>query len=210
MIKDKLICIDLDNTIISTPESLVNLHNKLNPNNKYTYTNNIDWKFRPMIKTGEELSELFKLFDYKDFYGDTLVVFSNATEVINRLAENNKVIICSKHNMSRRELTKAWINKVMPKVELVFVDNFDDKGKLFDNCYAVIDDRVDALNSFNYNTFKICFGNFQWNQDWNYTRCCGWKDVMLSLNTIYYFECQYPLFSNTNKTTSKNNVENVK
>ena len=67
MIKDKIICIDLDNTLINTPLSLVKLHNKVNPNNEYTYTNNIDWKFRPMINTKEELKELFKLFDHKDF-----------------------------------------------------------------------------------------------------------------------------------------------
>lgn len=199
MIKDKIICIDLDNTLINTPLSLVKLHNKLNPNNQYIYTNNIDWKFRPIINSDEELSELFELFDNKDFYGDTLVVYPDAIEVINRLSEDNKVYIVSKHMESRKPLTKAWISKVMPKVEIVFVDNFEDKGKLFENCYAVVDDRVDSLYSFRNNVIKICFGNFQWNQDWNGMRCMSWKDVMLSLNTIYYFKYIYP----NNKVTFK-------
>lgn len=191
IIRDKIICIDLDNTIINTPESLVNLHNKIKPNNKLTLPNNINWDFSPMINTKEELSELFKLFDNEDFYGDTLVVYSGAIEVINRLAEDNKVYIVSKHMESRKPLTTAWVNKVMPKVELVFVDNFEDKGKLFENCYAVVDDKIECLDSFNNNVYKICFGNFQWNQYWNGMRRMSWKDVINTLECIYYFRYVY-------------------
>ena len=191
IIKDKIICIDLDNTIISTPESLVNLHNKINPNNKLTLPNNINWDFSPMINTKEELSELFKLFDNEDFYGDTLVVYSGAIEVINRLAEDNKVYIVSKHMESRKPLTTAWVNKVMPKVEIIFVDDFEDKGKLFDDCYAVVDDKIECLDSFNNNVYKICFGNFQWNQYWNGMRRMSWKDVINTLECIYYFRYVY-------------------
>lgn len=199
MIKNKILVFDLDNTILNTSKSIIQLWNKLNPNNQYIYTNNIDWKFRPIINSDEELSELFELFDNKDFYGDTLVVYPDAIEVINRLSEDNKVYIVSKHMELRKPLTTAWVNKVMPKVEIVFVDNFEDKGKLFENCYAVVDDRVDSLYSFRNNVIKICFGNFKWNQYWNGMRCMSWKDVMLSLNTIYYFKYIYP----NNKVTFK-------
>src|SRR5574344_1177935 len=187
MIKDKIICIDLDNTIISTPESLVNLYNKLNPNNKYILHKEIDWKFKPMIKTEEELAELFKLFDHKDFYGDTLVVFPNAIEVINRLAEDNIIFICSKHCDSRKPLTTAWINKVMPKVELIFVDNFADKGKLLKNCDIVIDDRIDSLDSFSDNCFKLLFGTYQWNRGSNYFEVENWNQIEQVINNMFFY-----------------------
>jgi 5'(3')-deoxyribonucleotidase len=204
MIKDKQIVLDLDNTIINTPKTIINLHNKLNPNKQYNYTNDIqiDWKFRPVIKSDEELSDLFKLFDHEDFYKD-VVVFPNAIEVINRLSENNEVVICSKHMDSRKPLTKAWINKVMPKASVVFVDSFADKGSLFTNCDVAIDDRIDCLNSFNDNVYKICFGKFKWNQEWNGIRCNSWSDIMLSLNTMYYFKHLYPQFSDIDKMTFK-------
>src|SRR5574344_2504244 len=143
MIKDKVIVLDFDSCIIDTSKSIIQLHNKLNPDKYIEYNPNHDWNFSPIINTKEELTELFKLFDNKDFYGDTLVVFPNAIEVINRLAEDNIIFICSKHCDSRKPLTTAWINKVMPKVELIFVDNFADKGKLLKNCDIVIDDRID-------------------------------------------------------------------
>ena len=192
MIKDKVIVLDFDSCIIDTSKSIIQLHNKLNPDKYIEYNPNHDWNFSPMINTKEELTELFKLFDHKDFYGDTLVVFPNAIEVINRLAEDNKVYIVSKHMESRKPLTTKWVNKVMPKVEVAFVDNFEDKGKLFDNAFCIIDDRIDCLNSFNSNVHKICFSNFQWNQDWNYTRCCSWSNIMFSLDIMYYFDYIYP------------------
>ena len=182
MIKDKLIVIDLDNTIVSTIESIVNLNNKLNPNNYIEFNEQHDWKLYPMVKTGKELSNLFKLFDHKDFYKD-VIVFPNAIEIINELAENNRVVICSKHSPSRIPITTKWINKVMPKVEIRFVDNFEDKGKLFDNCDYIIDDRVDVLDSFSHGTVRILYGLYQWNKDCGiYYRCMNWNEVK------YYIE----------------------
>jgi 5'(3')-deoxyribonucleotidase len=164
MIKDKTIIIDLDSTILDTSFTIVNLYNKLNPDNQLSYTHNHSWGFEPIIKTKEELSNLFKLFDHEDFYKD-VIVFPNAIKIINELAENNSVVICSKHSPSRIPITTKWINKVMPKVEIRFVDNFEDKGKLFDKVNYIIDDRVDTLDSFSEETTCILFGFYDWNKD---------------------------------------------
>ena len=177
MINNKTIICDLDSTIVNSSLTIVNLYNKLNPNNQLSYTPNHSWGFEPIIKTKEELSNLFKLFDHEDFYKD-VIVFPNAIEIINELAENNKVYICSKHCESRKRLSREWINKVMPKVEIVFVDNFEDKGKLFDKVDYVIDDRVDTLDSFSEETTCILFGFYDWNKDYDdYHRCMNWNDV---------------------------------
>ena len=204
MIKDKILIFDLDNTIISTPESLVNLHNKLKPNNQLILPKQIDWKFSPMIKSDEELSELFKLFDHKDFYGDTLAVFPNAIEVINKLAENNRVIICSKHMESRKPLSEEWISKVMPKVKVVFVDDFEDKGSLFPDCDVVVDDRVDCLDNFNNDCFKLLYGTYQWNRDSNYFEVENWCQIEQVINNMFFYNKLNKLvdeFINTNNET---------
>ena len=70
MIKDKLIVLDFDSCIIDTSKSIINLHNKLNPDKYIEYTPQHDWNFYPMINTKEDLKELFKLFDDKDSYRD--------------------------------------------------------------------------------------------------------------------------------------------
>jgi hypothetical protein len=43
------IMVDLDSTLINTSKSIINLHNKLNPDNKITYQENHDWYFSPMV-----------------------------------------------------------------------------------------------------------------------------------------------------------------
>ena len=188
MIKDKTIIIDLDSTILDTSSTIVNLYNKLNPNNQLTYTPNHSWGFRPIINTDKELSNLFKLFDHEDFYKD-VKVFPNAIEIINELAENNRVYIVSKHMESRKRLSREWINKVMPKVEIRFVDNFEDKGKLFDNCDYCIDDRIDTLDSFSEETTCILFGFYDWNKDCDdYHRCMNWNDIKNYIECIERFD----------------------
>ena len=177
MIKDKTFCIDLDSTIVDSSATIVNLYNKLNPDNQLTYTPNHSWGFVPIVNTKEELSELFKLFDHKEFYKD-VVVFPNAIEIINKLAEYNNVIIVSKHMETRIPITTKWINKVMPKVEIRFVDNFEDKGKLFDKVDYCIDDKWESFENFSDDTTCILFNEYQWNKDCtDYYRCMNWNEV---------------------------------
>ena len=177
MIKNKTIICDLDSTIVNSSLTIVNLYNKLNPNNQLSYTPNHSWGFEPIIKTKEELSNLFKLFDHEDFYKD-VIVFPNAIEIINELAENNSVYIVSKHSPSRKPITTKWINEVMPKVEIRFVDNFEDKGKLFDKVDYCIDDKWESFENFSDDTTCILYGMYDWNKDCTkYRMCMNWDSV---------------------------------
>ena len=89
--KAVIIMVDLDSTIIDTSQTIINLYNKYNPNNKIKYTENHNWSFEPMIRTKEELSELFKLFDSEHFY-DEVIFKENALEVVHDLCEKYSVI----------------------------------------------------------------------------------------------------------------------
>lgn len=176
------ILIDLDSTIINTSKMIINLHNKLNPNNKIEYIKDCGWKFEPMIKTDEELSELFKLFDHKDFYNDVIYT-KNAKEVIDKIAKEYEVVICSKHNDSRKPITKKFIDKEFHNCKLVFVDNFEDKAKI--DCDFIIDDKIECLNGFNNkDTIRICFGKYQWNKEYNGIRYCDWKEIYNCIESI--------------------------
>ena len=177
-----VIFIDFDSTIIDTSQSIINLHNKLN-NIKIIYTANHDWNWFPMIKTKEELSELFKLFDNKDFYGETLRVFPNSVEIINELSKKYRVIIVSKHEKSRRGISREWIYNTFPNVELVFLDSFDKscvpKNIFADRCLCFIDDKSEALGSVKgLVDYRICYGNYSWNNtNWDGLRVINWKEV---------------------------------
>ena len=69
--KDRLkIYVDFDSVLCCTSLTIVNTWNELNPNNKIEYTKEHDWNFYPMVKDREQLKELFKMFDRKEFYSD--------------------------------------------------------------------------------------------------------------------------------------------
>ena len=176
----KSIVFDLDATIINTSKSIINLHNKLNPNNQIEYIEEHDWNFSPMV-TKEQLPELFKLFDHEDFYGETLEVFPNAIQVINKLSMQNKVMICSKHQMSRRGITSKWIYETFPTVELIFTDSFD-KSCVGETDIAV-DDKPEALNSIN-SKYKILYGLYDWNKSYKGLRITNWLNLERIINKI--------------------------
>lgn len=156
----KIIAIDLDNTIINTSLTITTLWNKLNPNRKLTYREDIEWDFSNVLNNKVQLNELFKLFDHKDFYKD-VITYDNAIEVINRLSKDYEVIIATKHMDSRKLLTTEWVNKTFPNVDLISTDTFD-KSEIYNKSWMILDDRIDALESCtNKYTYKICFGNYK-------------------------------------------------
>jgi 5'(3')-deoxyribonucleotidase len=176
----EVIFLDLDSTIIDTSLSIINLHNKIN-DNKIIYNLNHDWNWYPMIKTKEELGELFKLFYHKDFYGETLRVFPNAVEIINELSKRYRVIIVSKHDKIRRSITRKWIYKTFPNVELVFLDSFDKscvaKNVFRDKCLCFLDDKPEALISMKgLVQYIVAYNTYKWNESWDGLRINNWLE----------------------------------
>lgn len=183
----KIAC-DLDNVILDTPTTIINLHNELNKNNKIKYNTNMNlgWKFEPVIKTDEELADLFKLFDNPKFY-DNAITYKNSIKVINELSMQNKVCIISKHMESRKLLTSKWIYETFPTVELIFVDNFEDKGRILKEFGAdiIVDDRIDALESCkDIVPYRVCYGNYEWNSFYNGLRASDWSELYKMIKNI--------------------------
>lgn len=177
----KTYVIDLDSTIIDTSKSIINLHNKLNPNNKIEFIREHDWNFAPMV-TKEELPELFKLFDHEDFYDNsTLVVFENAIEIINELSMQNKVIICSKHDSIRRSITSKWIYENLPTINLVFTDTFDKSvvGKV----NIALDDKIEALSSIKAD-HRVLYGTYDWNKNESGLRVNSWLEFKQFIDNL--------------------------
>lgn len=177
-----VLMIDLDSTIINTSKSIINLHNKLYKNKQIKYQDNHDWSLYPMIKTKEELSELFKLFDHEDFYkNDTLVVYENAIQIINELSMQNTVIICSKHDKSRIKITEKWIYETFPTVDLIFTDSFN--KSIVGKVDIAIDDKPEALESIEAD-YKILYGMYDWNKNSDYLRANNWLEFKRFIDNL--------------------------
>ena len=174
------IIIDLDSTIISTGKTIIKVWNKLNPNRQLNNKTEPLWDFSNVLKdTDIQLKELFTMFDRQEFY-DNVIVFDSAINIINKLAETNEVIICSKHNESRKQLTTKWINDNLNNVKIIYVDKFEDKKNI--ECDVIIDDKIDCLNGKA--KLSICYGLYDWNENWNKIRCYNWKQVEQCIDFI--------------------------
>ena len=174
------IIIDLDSTIISTGKTIIKVWNKLNPNKQLNNKIEPMWDFSNILKdTNIKLKELFTMFDRQEFY-DNVIVFDSAINIINKLAESNEVIICSKHNESRKPLTTKWINENFKNVKIMYVNNFEDKKNI--ECDVIIDDKIDCLNGKA--KLSICYGLYDWNENWNKVRCYNWKQVEQCIDFI--------------------------
>ena len=164
---------DLDSTIISTGKTIIKVWNKLNPNKQLNNKIEPMWDFSNILKdTNIKLKELFTMFDRQEFY-DNVIVFDSAINIINKLAETNEVIICSKHNESRKPLTTKWINENFKNVKIMYVDNFRDK--LLIPCDIRVDDKIECLQDNK--SFNVCYGDYDWNKDYNGMRCLNWEQV---------------------------------
>lgn len=167
------IVLDLDNTILDTPYTIVELWNKLNPNRKLKYVEDIEWDFSNILKgTDVTLKELFTLFDDEGFY-DNAVVFDDAIDVINEISQRHEIIICSKHDEIRKDITTKWINKTFPNVKIMFVDNFENKKDL--ECDLIIDDKIESLGGKA--KLSVCFGDYKWNKEWQKVRATKWCQI---------------------------------
>ena len=176
----QILVVDWDSTVIDTSKTIINLHNKLSEN-KIEYIKDHDWKFKPMINSEEELKELFKLFDNEHFYdSDVLVPIKDAIKTIKELSEYYKIVICSKHMISRRKLTRKYIKETFKgyDVSVKFVNSFNEKSKLFKHkrVLAVIDDKEECFKGFGKETLRVLFGNYQWNKEYNKECSCKISD----------------------------------
>ena len=171
------ILIDLDQTILQTSKTLIANWNKLNPNNKLVYKEPVEWDFTNILSgTNITLKQLCSTFDYKYFYEEA-VLFDNCLEVINKWIEKGyEVIILTKHDISRRHITKEFIDKLFDnKVKIEFVDSFEIKNTY--RADVIIDDKIESLINSKCKT-RIEFGDNVWSKDVEgIIRCYNWKQV---------------------------------
>ena len=175
------ILIDLDNTIINTPEIIINLWNKYNPERKLKYKDDIKWDFSNVLdNTDVSLKELFTMFDKEEFY-DNVKWMDESKRVINSLSEEHEIIIVTKHNENRKHITDKFIKENFPKCKLIFVNSFEEKCSI--PADIIIDDKLESLQGVQ--KYKICYGLYDWNKNWSGLWLYRWynaKDIIDRLN----------------------------
>lgn len=182
MNKQKLLFVDFDGTIINTIQSFCSVYNEL-------YCNH------PNFKTAEaDLVNVYNLSDQCPLVTNVLEIFThplffkfaelinpNTYEVLERLNNKYKLIVCSigvPKNLSYKAL---WLEKKLPFIkDYVLINNSTchmDKGIVNMQNSLFIDDIPSNLISSNAER-KILFGKkYSWNNDWNGEWCKDWSTV---------------------------------
>ena len=166
----KIIYLDFDNTIVNTSKAICSLYNEdflYYKNFKYVDWREIkSWGFTECTCTTKEYintyfnpPRFFKIIDFMPY----------AEEVISLLQQKYKIKIVSMGNKPNLKLKQKWIKcNLHDDIEFIGIDfnECEDKRNIDMSDEIFVDDNVKMLQSSNAHT-KICFGDNEWNNDWN-------------------------------------------
>jgi 5'(3')-deoxyribonucleotidase len=184
------IIVDFDSTIVKTHEAVLALYREIT-GDMSTEVNDkaVEWNMGGICPewTKEEVEEVFvnpRLFEL-------LEPIKDAVEVLQRLHDNGHYIeICSMHRKEGIPFKEAYIKKHLPMVDKITILPFEstNKGKKFDKSSVVgdiiVDDRIDALESSKCK-YKICYGVYNWNKEWQGMRVDTWEDLYAGIDSIH-------------------------
>lgn len=191
--------IDFDSTICNTTLKLYDLYCSLyNKEPKPIDINNVEWSLTNIIDdlTKEEINELFKnpnLYNYIEKY-----IFPNCKESLIELQKYFNIKIVSIHAQEVAEIKKQKIHEAfpfIPKEDIIIIPHVEgemkfDKSQYITKDSAVVDDRVDVLESCEADVC-ICYGRYLWNTGYNGIRFWEWdylKNFLMWYGRGKYFE----------------------
>lgn len=181
--------IDFDSTIANTHEAVLALYREVTGDMSTELDDkNLQWNMKDVCEkwSQEQVDATFtnpRLFEL-------LQLIEGAVEVLQKLHDDGHYIeICSMHRKEGVPLKEAYIKEHLPMVDKVTILPFDSvvKTKKFDKSSVVgdviIDDRIDALTSSKCK-YKICYGMYSWNKEWEGMKVDNWKDLYAGIDSI--------------------------
>lgn len=173
------IVIDFDQTIADSSKGLFDIYLKETGANE-TYNPIHSWNFDGLFPNSYKKRAL-ELFCIEELF-DVLKPFENAIEVITKLSKKHEIYVCTNHKAEGIPFKDKWIRKYLPFAKVVYVDSFDKSitsGDIF------IDDKIECLDSVENNyEYRICYGSYLWNEDWDNKRCLNWLEVEKHIEEI--------------------------
>jgi 5'(3')-deoxyribonucleotidase len=183
------IILDFDSTIVKTHEAVLALYREITGDESTQVDDkNLQWNMKGICPkwTQEEVDSTFtnpRLFEL-------LEPIDGAVEVLQRLHNDGYYLeICSMHRKEGVPFKEAYIKKNLSMVNKITILPFESatKTKKFDKSSVlgdiIIDDRLDALESSKCK-YKICFGQYSWNREWQGMRVHNWEDLYACIDSI--------------------------
>lgn len=167
------ICVDMDNTICNSSETIIKLLNGKEYDSKL-----LQWNFEPYIND-DMLLRALELFNQKEFYNN-LKLLPNCYETLELLSANYNIIICTKKEPKGVQFCDEWLRKHLPFIKSIVYLSQDNFDKTMIHAHFRIDDKVEALKGTGY---KLLFGDYGYQNDEikqtniKFKRCYNWLDI---------------------------------
>jgi 5'(3')-deoxyribonucleotidase len=171
--------IDFDDTLCMSTKAIVSLYNEdFQYYKNFHHINWCDvdtWEYEELNCTSKNY--ILEYFNQKRFF-DILEFQPEAKHYINLLSEDYDIKIVSMCSYPNYIGKRLWLEKNLPGVELIFVDQneYPDKAHIDMSDGIFIDDLSTNLKTSNAKT-KVCFGTHSWNKDWHRVRCNTWEEI---------------------------------
>lgn len=180
--KRPVILVDFDGTIASSQKTAYELYQKDTGDYSKEYTNNHGWNFEGLIPK-RYCEQAINYFSEQRFF-DALELNREAAITLRDLSEFFEIIIVTRHDPDGVSMKAQWIKNKLPFIKrVVYLDQEDmNKGHIIGD--IIIDDNVDCLES-SLAPFKICFGNYGYNEDYDGIKANNWTDVGCIIFNFY-------------------------
>jgi 5'(3')-deoxyribonucleotidase len=180
---------DFDSTIVRTHDAVLALYQEMTGDTSTIVDDKTaEWNMKGICPkwTQEEVDATFtnpRLFEL-------LVPIEGAIETLQRLHDEGHYLeICSMHRKEGVPFKEAYIKERLPMVDKITILPFESatKTKKFDKSSVlgdiIIDDRIDALESSKCK-YKICFGMYSWNKEWQGMKVHNYDDLYAGIDSI--------------------------
>lgn len=177
------IIFDFDNTIANSTKAIHELYQLLAEDYSTKLSDLHSWDLTDICPkwSKDTINSLFS----NPFFFNVLEPIQGIIELMEELHnQGHKIIVCTCHEPEGIPFKDRWIQQNISFVdEVIYVKLKDKLGKANVIADIIIDDSLDALNSSRVK-WKICFGNYAYNQDWNGLRADNSNELRDIINLI--------------------------
>lgn len=185
--------LDFDSTIVNSDKSICKIYNDIYKDHEdfeyADWTKHRNWAYKhicPLIHKHEaDPSKVIQdYYGTKEFF-DTLEFYKDAKDVIDKLSEHYKLIICTSAFPMNASKKVLWIEEHLPEVHeiIILIDQTGNgygksRVSMMEDGAIFIDDHPKNLNSTKASQkFLFKFKETDYNGEWNGPVVSSWKDI---------------------------------
>lgn len=171
-----VVIVDFDSTMVDTHTAVLDLYREETGDMSTEINHNTGWNIQEIcpLWTDEQCKSAFK---HKRLF-ELMKPFAGAIFHLEQLMqEGHRVVVCTIHGHEGIGYKGALIKRMFPFVqEVIYIDNGLKMNKDLIAGDIIIDDNIGNLTNSRCE-FKVCYGDYDWNKDWELLRVTDWKDL---------------------------------